>query len=61
MVVLAVNQTLHAHFPLRESRVVAAAHGEGELAHQALLEFMIGAGKLDRADSFVGGGDQHAA
>ena len=41
--------------------VVAATGGEGEFAHQALLEFFFGVGELNRADAFVGGGDQHAA
>jgi len=50
-----------ADSPLGECGVIAAAGGEGEFAHEALLELGIVVGELDGADTFVGGGDEHAS
>ena len=47
--------------PLGHGFVVAAANRERELAHQALLQLLVGIGELNGADALVGGGDQHAS
>src|SRR5882757_5418776 len=47
--------------PVGHGFVVAAAGGEREFSHQALMEFFFRVGELDGADAFVGGGAQHAA
>src|ERR1022692_746975 len=56
-----LKQASQIHPPLGHSGIVAAAGGEGEFAHQALLELAIVVGELDGTDAFVGGGDEHAS
>ena len=56
-------QALAAHlpkqifFPTPHGFVVAPAVGERELVSESLFEFAVGVGKLDGADSLVGGRD----
>ncbi len=47
--------------PLGEGGVIAATGGEGEFAHEALLQLGIVVGELDGANTFVGGGNEHAS
>src|SRR5271157_450901 len=60
MSILSLDQASEICFPLGQSCVVTAAHGERELAHQSLLQFLVGIGELDGADALVGSGNQHA-
>jgi hypothetical protein len=54
---LAAHLAKQIFFPRAHGLVIAAADGERELVPQPLLEFAVGIGKLDSANSFVGGRD----
>src|ERR1019366_9939950 len=58
---MSLNEAGEVVSPLGHGGIVAAANGERKLAHQALLELLLGIAELKGADALVGGGDQHAS